>query len=151
MPSPVVRNPNNAFGTGATGDPVLYGEVVGYFVTSATITAGNAVILDTTNLGQVKPAAINSVGALIIGVASESGAANDVIPVTVEGRTTATSNTAITAGDRLGLDATTAANLATVTAATAVTQAKDVGTVIATALETVTSGISSVRVYVHRV
>lgn len=151
MPSPIVRNPNNAFGTGAAGDPVLYGEVVGYFVTSATITAGNAVILDVSNLGQVKPAGTASVGALIIGVASEGGVANDVVAVTHEGRTTATSNTGITAGDRLGLDATTAANLATVTAATAVTQAKDFGTVVATALETVTAGISSVRVYVHRV
>lgn len=151
MPSPTVRNPNNAFGVGSSGDPVLYGDVVGYFVTSGTVAAGNAVILDTANLGQVKAAATNSTGAVIIGVASEAGVANDVICVTLEGRTTATSNTAITAGDRLGLDATTAANLATVTAATAVTQAKDFGTVIATALETVTAGVTSVRVYVHKV
>lgn len=150
MPGPQIRYPNGTFGLTA-GEPVLYGDVVGYFVASAAVAAGNAVIIDTANLGQVKAAATNSVGALIIGVASEAAAAGDVVAVTAEGRTTATSNTAITAGDRLGLDATTAANLATVTAATAVTQAKDFGIVVATALETVTAGVSSVRVYVHRV
>lgn len=150
MPGVQVRNPNGAFGATA-GDPVVYGDVVGYFVASATVTAGNAVIIDTANLGQVKPAATNSSGALIIGVASESGVTGDVIAVTHEGRTTATSNTAITAGDRLGLDATTAANLATVSPTAAVTQQNAVGIVVATALETVTSGVSSVRVYVHRV
>lgn len=148
MPSLQFRNPNGAFGLTA-GDPVLYGEVVGYYIASATLTAGQAVIVDTTNLGQVKPAAVNSAGNLVIGVASESAAATEVVAVTHVGRTTALSNTAITSGDRLGLDATTAGNLATITAATAVTQAKDFGTVVATALETVTSGIASVRVFVQ--
>lgn len=150
MPSPTIRYPNAVFGLNAS-DPVLFGDVVGYFVTSATVTAGQAVIIDTTNLGQVKPAATNSSGVLTIGVATDNGVANDVVAVTLVGRTTALSNTAITAGDRLGLDATTAANLATVTAATAVTQAKDTGNIIAVALETVTAGITSVRVYIKPV
>lgn len=150
MPSPTIRYPNAVFGLTA-GDPVLFGDVVGYFVTSATVTAGQAVIIDTTNLGQVKPAATNSAGVLCIGVCGENGVANDVVAVTLVGRTTVLSNTAITSGDRLGLDATTAANLATVTAATAVTQAKDTGNIIAVALETVTAGITSVRCYIKPV
>lgn len=150
MSSPQIRYPNAVFG-GTAGDPVLYGDVIGYFVTSGTVAAGNVVIVDTSNLGQVKAATASADGHLVVGIAAEAGVANDVICVTLAGRTTATSNTAITAGDRVGPDATTAGNVATVTAATAVTQAKDVGNVVAIALETVTSGVSSVRVFVQKV
>lgn len=150
MATPQIRYPNSVFGLNANA-PELYGDVVSYAVISTTVTAGNAVILDVSNLRQVKPAGTGSAGVLCIGVAAESGVTNDVIPVTTLGFCTAGSNTGITAGDRLGLDATTAANLATVTAATAVTQAKDTGNIIAVACETVTAGITSVRVYVKPV
>lgn len=150
MPSPAIRYPNAVFGQNANA-PELYGDVVSYVVISGTVAAGNVVILDTANLRQGKAATASVDGHLVLGVAAESGVANDVIPVTTLGYTTATSNTGISAGDRLGPDATTAGNLATVTSATAITQAKDVGNVVAIAAETVTAGIASVRVYIKQV
>ncbi len=150
MPSPLIRYPNAVFGQ-AAGEPVGVGEVVGYYVASAAVVANTFVILDTANPGQIKAATASVDAHLVVGVAAEAAAAGDVVAVTVLGPAKVTKNTSVTAGDRLGPDATTAGYAATVTAATAVTQAKDIGQVVAIAQATsATTDVATIACFVQK-
>lgn len=149
MPAVQVRYPNSVFGFTA-GDPTLYADNVSYFVANGTIAAGNVVIADTSVTTQLKviKATASTDGHLVLGVASEAAVAGDVVAVSTAGTTVATSNTVVTIGDRVGPDGTTAGNAATVASTAAVTQIKDVSQAFGIALQTVTAGDTSVRVYV---
>lgn len=141
MPSPQIKYPAAVFGYSA--DTPIAPALVDYMVASTAVAVRDVVIIDTTTLGNVKPAATTSATNLVVGVATEAAAAGEILQVVIAGRATARVNTNVTSGDRLGLDGTTAANLATVTAATAVTQAKDLGMVVAVAEQSVTTNAAT--------
>lgn len=150
MPSPIVRNPNGVFGQTA-GDPTGYGEVVGYYVASATIVANELVIIDTANAGQVKQATASTDAHLVVGVAAEAAAAGEVVAVTILGPAKCHKNTSVSAGDRLGPDGTTAGYVATLTAGVAVTTLAAVGQVVAIAQESsATTDDVSIKVFVQK-
>lgn len=130
-----IKYPAAVFGyTG--GDPDGQSGTVDYCVASATVTAGDIVIVDTSNLGQVTPAATNSATQLVVGVAAEAASASgEIIPVVTGGRCKVRIATTVTAGDRLGLDSSNAARAASLTAGVAVTLASHLGMIVAVAEE----------------
>lgn len=135
MPVPQVTYPASVYGyTNAQPNGEI--GVVEYAVASTTVTAGDTVILDTANLGQIKSAATNSATNLVVGIAYENIAASAIGGVVIAGRAVARVSTTVTAGDRLALDSTNAARLASITAGVAVTTVAALGTVVATAEET---------------
>lgn len=147
MAVPQIKYPAAVFGF-IGGDPDGQSGVVDYCVASATVTAGDTVIVDTANLGQVKPAAVNSASQLVVGIAQKGAAASGtIVPVVIAGRAIARIATTITAGDRLAIDGTNAARLASITAGVAVTVASALGIVVAVAEESVatTGGTAHVR------
>lgn len=147
MPGVDIKYPNAVFGYAA--NVPFTGDIVSDFIASAAVAVGQVVIFDTANFGQVKPATASTDSHAVVGVAASAAtAAGQAIQVVQLGYAVASSNTVITANDRVGADGTTAGNVATVVAGTGLTTNAGLGLVVGIALESVTAGATSVRVYV---
>lgn len=152
MPSPAIRYPASVFGYSSNA-PADGGSLAEPFVAAAAITKGHAVELDfTTSDARVKTATTNGGTQLFVGFAQDaSTTASDVVLVTMAGIATARVSTNVTVGDRLNISATTAGELATITAGVVVTLTSHLGQVRAVALETITTAsATNIRVLVAR-
>lgn len=153
MPTPQIRYPQSVFGYSDKGTPKEAGSNTEYFESQGAIVAGEAVELDFTAFGRVKTATTNGGTQLFVGIAQEAATTTgEVIPVTMQGYAVARIATTVTAGDRLNISATTAGQLASITAGVAVTLVSALGSVRAVALESVATTVSTTcRVLVSKI
>jgi len=143
MATPQIRYPLSVFGYDSQS-PRDYGAVVEYVEASAAVTEGHAVEWDTANAGKVKTATTDGGTNLFAGIAAEAAsAAGEIIPVVVTGFARAVVATTVTAGDRLNISATTAGQLASITAGVTVSTVANLGLVKATALEGVATTVAA--------
>jgi len=156
MPSAQIKYPAGVYGFSA--DVPIVSLLVDTSQVSATTTAGNVVIVDTATPATVKPAATNSAPNLVVGVALANGVPSTTggpvteIPICVYGRCQALIATTVTAGNLLGLDSSNAAFLMALTAGLTAATAGTLGTVIATAEESIATNTTTLcRVRVAKV
>lgn len=125
----VIENPGGAFGYDGPQTPDG-GYETRHYVAGGTVVAGDAVQV-TGTLGRVISQLTNSTHAFFRGVALEGGESGDTILVSRGGPVTVNKHdgAALTAGNFVGRSVTTAGEMALVTNASAVTQAKDLGIV----------------------
>jgi len=151
MPGPQIQNP-----TGAFGNPVISGfdqskpsNACTMRAAVTTINAGDLVAY-SSSAGYVIRCLTNTAVNLIAGVALENAesTAGTAINVAIEGYCLVNKGTAaITAGNYITCDTTTTGSCANVTAATAITQAKDIAGWAGVCMVSATAGDATVAVW----
>lgn len=144
---PQITNPKGAFGY--TAPEPSSGWLSLDFQTSAAVTAGYIVSITAT--GAIQTAVSNGQRVPVFGVAAESATTvGKVVKVVRYGPITVTKDSsAFSAGDCVGLSATTNGVATVITAATAVTQNKDLRLSFGVATAAATAGATSVQVFVN--
>lgn len=149
MPDAILQNPGSAYGlTPDTEVPYAQDQAL---AAVTTITKGDLVAL-SSSAGYIIRCLVNTAPALIIGVALESCLTTGrPVRFATKGRVVTVNKytAALTAGNIVTIDATTSGGVAVQAASTAVTQIKDVRSVLGVVIADVTAAATTVQVWLY--
>lgn len=147
-----ITNPAGVWGE--TTQALGQGDGIVSAVAATAITAKTVVALSTTE-ANIVPAATNQATDSIVGIAIEAASSGNPCLVCTSGpvygvaKSTAAADN-IAQFDRLTISSTTTAAVALLASTTAVTQIKDIGSVVGIAMAAATTGATTVDVWVVR-